>query len=181
MPCQPPPCQPLPLRPRSPRRPRQPPASPHQNAACAPRAPGGRSRAPAGGWAGRANGSCRREPEGPARRLRLHAPTPAHRPGSRPHEGPQMTRPAAFAIPGDIATVTGGFLYERQLLEGLRAAGRPVEHIRLGAGFPDPTAAETAHAVARIAALPPEIPLLLDGLVFGAIDTDGLARARAPI
>lgn len=90
-------------------------------------------------------------------------------------------RPAAFAIPGDIATLTGGYIYERRLLEGLRAAGRDVRHIALGPSFPDPTPADMADAVARLAALEPDRPLILDGLVFGSIDTAGLARVRAPV
>jgi glycosyltransferase involved in cell wall biosynthesis len=90
-------------------------------------------------------------------------------------------RTAAFAIPGDITTLTGGYIYERRLLEGLRAAGRDVLHVELAASFPDPAPAEMADAVARLAALDPERPLILDGLVFGSIDTGGLATVRAPI
>ena len=89
--------------------------------------------------------------------------------------------PAAFAIPGDIATLTGGYIYERRLLEGLRAGGREVRHIRLGASFPDPTPGDMADAVERLCALAPAGPLILDGLVFGSIDTAGLARVGAPI
>jgi hypothetical protein len=64
-------------------------------------------------------------------------------------------RTAAFAIPGDIATLTGGYIYERRLLEGLRAAGRDVRHIQLAASFPDPSPADMADAVAQLAALEP--------------------------
>jgi hypothetical protein len=49
-------------------------------------------------------------------------------------------RRAAFAIPGDITTPTGGYIYERRLLEGLRAQGRDVRHLQLGTSFPDPSA-----------------------------------------
>jgi glycosyltransferase involved in cell wall biosynthesis len=90
-------------------------------------------------------------------------------------------RPAAFAIPGDIATLTGGYIYERRLLEGLRAMGREVLHLRLGPSFPDPTPADMADAVAQLRALEADRPLILDGLVFGSIDTAGLAGVRAPI
>ncbi|WP_287886240.1 MULTISPECIES: glycosyltransferase family 4 protein [Paracoccus] len=92
-----------------------------------------------------------------------------------------MTRPcdAAFAIPGDIATLTGGYIYERRLLEGLRDLGHDMRHLQLVASFPDPTPAEMAAAVAALVA--EDRPLIVDGLVFGAIDTAGLARVRAPI
>ena len=92
-----------------------------------------------------------------------------------------MTAPAAFAIPGDIATLTGGYIYERRLLEGLRARGHDVAHLVLGPSFPTPTAADTAHAAQVLAALPPDRPLILDGLVSGSLDTGVLARVRAPV
>lgn len=89
-------------------------------------------------------------------------------------------RPAAFAIPGDIETKTGGYIYERSLLLALRAMGREVAHIRLPGSFPNPSGAEMAQSVATLAALPADLPLIIDGLVFGAIDTEGLASLRAP-
>lgn len=92
-----------------------------------------------------------------------------------------MMRPAAFAIPGDINTVTGGYIYERRLLEELRAHGRDVEHIQLGATFPDPTTADMIHAVEALVALDPARALILDGLVYGSIDPAGLAKVSAPI
>lgn len=86
-----------------------------------------------------------------------------------------------FAIPGDIATLTGGYLYERRLLDGLRRIGHDVRHLQLPASFPDPAPADMAAAVAALADLPPDRPLILDGLVFGSIDSAGLARVRAPV
>jgi glycosyltransferase involved in cell wall biosynthesis len=92
-----------------------------------------------------------------------------------------MMQSAAFAIPGDINTLTGGYIYERLLLEGLREIGHDVTHLELGDSFPDPSVADMTHAIDTLTALPPERALILDGLVYGAIDTDGLARVRAPI
>lgn len=89
--------------------------------------------------------------------------------------------PAAFAIPGDIQTLTGGYIYERRLLMGLRALGHDMQHLQLPASFPDPGPDDMAHAVAALERVDPTRPLILDGLVFGAIDTSGLARLRAPI
>lgn len=89
--------------------------------------------------------------------------------------------PAAFAIPGEIATLTGGYLYERRLLEGLRRIGHDMAHLQLPASFPDPSPPDMAAAIGALAALPPDRVLILDGLVFGAIDTEGLARLRAPV
>lgn len=92
-----------------------------------------------------------------------------------------IPRPAAFAIPGDITTMTGGYIYERRLLEELRKLGHDVQHIELGASFPDPTPQDMDHAVRTLCALDPARALILDGLVHGAIDTDGLACVHAPI
>lgn len=88
---------------------------------------------------------------------------------------------AVFAIPGDLATVTGGYLYEKRLLEGLRELGADVAHLQLAASFPDPSAEEMAQAVHALAAIPADRPVIVDGLVFGSIATSGLARVRAPI
>lgn len=93
-----------------------------------------------------------------------------------------MTRPPlAFAIPGDITTLTGGYIYERRLLEGLRRAGHDMLHLELPAGFPDPSDTDMALAVDTLAQVPPDRPVILDGLVFGSIDPTGLARMRAPV
>ena len=92
-----------------------------------------------------------------------------------------MARRAAFAIPGDITTLTGGYIYERRLLEGLRHQGWDVQHIELADSFPMPSGTDMAASVAALAEVDPTRPLILDGLVFGAIDTDGLATVGAPI
>ena len=85
-------------------------------------------------------------------------------------------RPAAFAIPGDITTPTGGYIYERRLLEELRAQGRDVLHLQIGASFPDPTPADMADLVAQLTALDPGRPVILDGFLSATIDTSALAR-----
>lgn len=89
--------------------------------------------------------------------------------------------PASFAIPGDIETLTGGYIYERRLLESLRALGHPIRHVPLPAGFPYPSEAETRAALAALCALPAQEPLILDGLVFGSIAPEGLAAVQAPL
>lgn len=90
-------------------------------------------------------------------------------------------RATAFAIPGDINTITGGYIYERLLLEELRVLGHDVRHIQLGASFPNPTPRDMEHAIDCLASLDPARALIVDGLVFGSIDTAGLSRVRAPI
>lgn len=90
-------------------------------------------------------------------------------------------RPATFAIPGDIDQKTGGYIYEKSLLHALRDQGRRVAHLQLPGTFPDAPPADMAAGIAALAALPPDEPLILDGLVYGSIDTDGLATVRSPL
>ncbi|MGZ3216216.1 glycosyltransferase family 4 protein [Paracoccus sp. T5] len=90
-------------------------------------------------------------------------------------------RPAAFALPGDIATLTGGYIYDRRLVEALRAQGRAVRVIQLPDSFPTPDDRDMDAALDQLAALPPDLPVIIDGLAFGALDSRGLARVRAPI
>lgn len=89
--------------------------------------------------------------------------------------------PAALAVPGDITTVTGGYIYDRRLLEELQSAGREMRLIRLADSFPFPSKAEMADALTRLQTLPDDCPVIIDGLAFGALETDGVAKIRAPI
>lgn len=95
--------------------------------------------------------------------------------------GVTRTATMAFAVPGDLDMVTGGYLYDRRLGSALSDAGYAVRHLRLGDSFPHPTRADMVDALDQIHALPPECPALIDGLAYGALDTAGLSQARAPL
>ncbi|QFT45607.1 D-inositol 3-phosphate glycosyltransferase [Roseivivax sp. THAF40] len=88
---------------------------------------------------------------------------------------------AAFAVPGNLSLPTGGYHYDRCLLDGLRAEGRDVSHIALPASFPFPGPADMGQAVAQLSDIPESRVLLIDGLAFGALDTRALDRIAAPI
>jgi glycosyltransferase involved in cell wall biosynthesis len=88
---------------------------------------------------------------------------------------------AAFAVPGDLMTLTGGYIYDRRLLTELRALGLEVAHVALGVSFPDATPADMAAAGARLAALPAGAPVIIDGLAMGAMDRAVLTGMAAPI
>lgn len=90
-------------------------------------------------------------------------------------------RATAFAVPGDIDRRTGGYVYDKSLIAALRAAGRPVDLIRLPGSFPDAPPGDIAAAVAALAALPPDLPVIVDGLALGAMDPAGVAQMRAPL
>jgi hypothetical protein len=75
-----------------------------------------------------------------------------------------------FAIPGDLATPTGGYTYDRRIITELLDLGCwKIEVQDLGDGFPRPAADTRAAACARLAALRPERPIVIDGLAFGAL------------
>lgn len=87
----------------------------------------------------------------------------------------------AFAIPGDINTQSGGYSYDRELLAGLRAQGRRVDHIALGGSYPDPTSEDAIDAARLLAGVPGDCPIIIDGLALGAMDTGALSAMAAPV
>lgn len=93
----------------------------------------------------------------------------------------QSNPKAVFAIPGDINRKTGGFIYEQRLLLGLCDAGWDMTHLQLGGSFPEPTPQDMTDAIAALGAVPADQPVIIDGLVFGSVDTAGLDAMRAPI
>ncbi|MGH6770962.1 MAG: glycosyltransferase family 4 protein [Xanthobacteraceae bacterium] len=86
----------------------------------------------------------------------------------------------AFAVPGDLATPTGGYVYDRHIVAGLGALGWRVEVLDLGVGFPRPSEVTKAAAHARLAALPDGRMVVIDGLALGVLpDTaEALHRSR---
>jgi glycosyltransferase involved in cell wall biosynthesis len=91
-----------------------------------------------------------------------------------------VTRSLAFAAPGALTTPTGGFVYDRRMVAGLRALGWRIEVIDLGSSFPFPSADTRALALARLAALPTDQPVVIDGLALGALP-EAAAQLRALI
>ena len=49
-------------------------------------------------------------------------------------------REVVFAIPGDLDTATGGYIYDREVLARLPALGVSVRHVALPRTFPSPSA-----------------------------------------
>lgn len=75
----------------------------------------------------------------------------------------------AFAVPGDLATPTGGYAYDRRIIAELKALGWQVDVVGLGDGFPRPSAAQKAFAQARLAEVTKRMPIVIDGLAFGVL------------
>jgi glycosyltransferase involved in cell wall biosynthesis len=84
----------------------------------------------------------------------------------------------AFAIPGDLNTRTGGYGYDRRLIEGLRDRGLVISHLAWPGGFPYPTPAELADAAASLASRPDGGIVIIDGLAFGAMPTVAAAEGE---
>lgn len=74
-----------------------------------------------------------------------------------------------FVIPGDLQTATGGYVYDRRMIAGLRDLGWQVTIHALEASFPHPTAAALDHAQGILAGLPDQALVLVDGLALGAM------------
>ncbi|HEV8026700.1 MAG TPA: glycosyltransferase family 4 protein [Stellaceae bacterium] len=74
-----------------------------------------------------------------------------------------------FIVPGPLGQLTGGYLFDKRVIEGLRAAGRAVDVRELpGAFFPSADAAALAAADAVLSALPEEDAAIIDGLALPA-------------
>ena len=87
----------------------------------------------------------------------------------------------AFAVPGDLATPTGGYGYDRRIIQELRRLGWHVEVADIGDSFPFPSRAQRATALAILSSVPAGCPTVLDGLAFGALPEAGALRSRTPL
>lgn len=74
-----------------------------------------------------------------------------------------------FAIPGDLATPTGGYAYDRRVMELLPNRGIAVRHLALPGSFPRPSVADLERTAETFAGTPADAAILVDGLAYGAI------------
>jgi glycosyltransferase involved in cell wall biosynthesis len=79
----------------------------------------------------------------------------------------------AFVVPGDLATPTGGYRYDRRIIEELRRLGWTVDVLDIGEGFPYPSASQRTAALMTLADVPNGRPIVIDGLAFGALPEVG--------
>jgi glycosyltransferase involved in cell wall biosynthesis len=89
-----------------------------------------------------------------------------------------VVKEVAFVVPGDLATPTGGYAYDRRIIAELRALGWDTQVLDIGEGFPRPTAAVRAAAKRTLSAQPGGRPIVIDGLAFGVLAEE--ARPLAP-
>lgn len=80
-----------------------------------------------------------------------------------------MVKRLAFAVPGDLATPTGGYAYDRRMIAELGRLGWRIDVVELGNGFPLPSEAARATAQARLFDIPKGRTVVIDGLALGAL------------
>jgi glycosyltransferase involved in cell wall biosynthesis len=72
----------------------------------------------------------------------------------------------AFLVPGSIDQLTGGYLFDRKVVEGIRALGRTVTVAELVGCYPDADDAARAAAAETLTRLPPQSTAVIDGLAL---------------
>jgi glycosyltransferase involved in cell wall biosynthesis len=80
-----------------------------------------------------------------------------------------VVKRVAFAVPGDLATQTGGYAYDRRIIAELGRLDWQVDVIGLGDGFPRPSAETKAKAQTQLAMIEQGCPIVIDGLAFGVL------------
>lgn len=71
-----------------------------------------------------------------------------------------------MVVPGALDQFTGGYLFDRRVVDGLRAAGRSVRVVELPGCYPDADAQTRAAAAEALQALPGESVAVIDGLAL---------------
>jgi glycosyltransferase involved in cell wall biosynthesis len=75
----------------------------------------------------------------------------------------------AFAVPGDLATLTGGYAYDRRMISELHNLGWQIDVIDLGEGFPWPSQDTRETAQTRLLEIPARCTAVIDGLALGVM------------
>ncbi len=87
----------------------------------------------------------------------------------------------AFLVPAPFTTISGGYLYDRRIVEGLRAQGHRVEVVELHGRHPLPDDLATAETAAVLGRIPDATRIVIDGLGLPAFAplAEDLARRHA--
>jgi glycosyltransferase involved in cell wall biosynthesis len=102
--------------------------------------------------------------------------------GQHPGEQhPGQDERIVFAVPGDLGTPTGGYRYDRRIIQELRRLAWQVDVLDVGNDFPNPGAVQRANALRMLSSVPRGCPIVLDGLAFGALPEAGRFRSRTPL
>jgi glycosyltransferase involved in cell wall biosynthesis len=80
-----------------------------------------------------------------------------------------VVKRVAIAVPGDLTSPTGGYAYDRRMVQEIRTLGWQVDVVGLGDGFPFPSEAQKRNAAARLREVPSGCPVIVDGLALGVL------------
>jgi glycosyltransferase involved in cell wall biosynthesis len=80
-----------------------------------------------------------------------------------------VVRRVAFAVPGDLATPTGGYAYDRRMISELKHLGWEIDVVDLGGGFPFAGSEGESKARRGLQNVPAGHPIVIDGLAFGVL------------
>ena len=93
-----------------------------------------------------------------------------------------VSKKLIFVFPGDLASLTGGYAYDRRVIEGLQTSGWQIQLISLGEGYPFPNKEQLDKAASLLLHLEEGVPMLVDGLAFGVLpDLVPFLAARHPM
>jgi len=81
-------------------------------------------------------------------------------------------------VPGPLETPTGGFVYDRRMIEGLRGRGCDVRVHALPQGWPRPDTHAYEAAAAAFDSIPDGVAVLVDGLALGVLPELAAQHAR---
>ena len=87
-------------------------------------------------------------------------------------------RSLTVLVPGPLAARSGGSIYDRHIVDGLRARGWSIDVRELDASFPVPTATALRNAAGILASCRDGERVLADGLAFGAMPCEVADEAR---
>jgi glycosyltransferase involved in cell wall biosynthesis len=76
-----------------------------------------------------------------------------------------------FAVPGALDQVTGGYLYDRRVVEGLRARGRAVSVAELPGAFPEVDEVAVVGATALMRSTGHDDVVVVDGMALPAFES----------
>jgi glycosyltransferase involved in cell wall biosynthesis len=81
-----------------------------------------------------------------------------------------------FAVPGELQTPTGGYIYDRRVIELLPEFGWRVRHVALPGDYPAPGKASLEETARLLGKTPADTLVVIDGLAFGAMPAELVDR-----
>ncbi|MCW5681257.1 MAG: glycosyltransferase family 4 protein [Xanthobacteraceae bacterium] len=88
-------------------------------------------------------------------------------------------RDVVFVIPGDLNTPTGGYRYDKRVMEELPSLGWRVKHVALPGDYPSPSERTLADTAKLFASFGADELIVVDGLALGAIPRETLSHLKA--